>query len=105
MALEVVWTRFAENRLSDIFDYYKSKASLQVAKKITTKIIDKTISLEKQPKLGAIEELLNNRIQEFRYLVSTNYKIIYYINYQTEKVVIVNVFDTRQNPDKIVATE
>jgi len=105
MALEVVWTRFAENRLSDIFDYYKSKASLQIAKKIITKIIDKTISLAKQPELGAIEELLNNRLQEFRYLVSTNYKIIYYINYQTEKVVIANVFDTRQNPIKIVDTE
>ncbi len=105
MELEVIWTRFAENKLSDIFEYYKVKASLKVAKNITTKIVDKTINLKKQPKIGTVEELLNNRPQEFRYLVSTNYKIIYYINYETHKVVIANVFDTRQNPEEILETK
>lgn len=101
MDLEVVWTKFAENKLIDIFEYYKKKASLKVAKKITVKIVNQTINLKKQPKIGAIEELLKDRPQEFRYLVSTNYKIIYYINFETKKIIIANVFDTRQNPDKL----
>lgn len=101
MELEVIWTQFAEDKLSDIFDYYKVKAGVKTAKNIVTKIVDKTINLEKQPKIGAIEESLENRPQEFRYLVSTNYKIIYYINFETQKVMIANVFDTRQNPKKI----
>src|SRR5690606_30684370 len=102
MELEIIWTRFAEDKLKDVFDYYKLKAGLEVAKNIVTKVDDKTISLEKQPQVGAIEALLTNRPQEFRYLVSTNYKIIYYINDETNKVVIANVFDTRQNPEKIL---
>lgn len=97
MGLEIIWTHFAEDKLKDVFDYYKVKAGLKVAKNIVTKVVDKTINLEKQPQIVAIEELLTNRPQEFRYLVSTNYKIIYYINYETKRVVIANIFDTRQN--------
>lgn len=101
MELEVVWTKFAEDKLFNIFSYYKLKAGLKVAKKIVRKIVSDTIKLEKQPTIGAVEELLKNRQQEFRYLVSNNYKIVYYINYKTNTVVIANVFDTRQNLKKI----
>lgn len=45
------------------------------------------------------------RPQEFRYLIATNYKIIYYINDEKQRIVIANVFDTRQNPDKIQETK
>lgn len=33
MELTVYWTRFAENKLDDIFDYYKTKAGISVALK------------------------------------------------------------------------
>ncbi|WP_434979133.1 type II toxin-antitoxin system RelE/ParE family toxin [Daejeonia sp. YH14] len=105
MELEIFWTKFAEDKLQDIFYYYKSKAGSKVAKKITTEIVDKTIDLDKNPKIGPIEEFLIERPQEFRYLVSTNYKIIYYVNLETERIVIANVFDTRQNPEKLNETE
>lgn len=105
MELEIFWTQFAEDKLQDIFYYYKLKAGNKVAKTITTEIVDKTINLANNPKIGQIEEFLIERSQEFRYLVSTNYKIIYYINLETERVVIANVFDTRQNPEKLNETK
>lgn len=105
MELEIIWTRFAEDKLEDIFDYYKAKAGLKVAKNIVTDIVDATLNLSLHPNIGAKEELLKNRPQEFRYLVSTNYKIIYYSNYQMNRVIIANVFDTRQNPQKITETK
>lgn len=105
MELEIFWTQFAEDKLQDIFYYYKLKAGIKVAKTITTEIVDKTINLANNPKIGQIEEFLIERSQEFRYLVSTNYKIIYYINLETERVVIANVFDTRQNPEKLNETK
>lgn len=105
MELEVVWTQFAEDKLSDIFDYYKIKAGLKTAKSIAAKIVDKTINLEKHPEIGAVDELLQSRSQQFRYLVSKNYKIIYYVNYKTRNVVIANVFDTRQDPQKVLETK
>lgn len=101
MELEVFWARLAEDKLQDIFFYYKHKASLKVARKIINEIVDKTIDLDKNPEIGQIEELLVERKQEFRYLVSGNYKIIYYISHSTKRIVIANVFDARQNPVKL----
>ena len=101
MELEIFWSQFAEDKLQDIFDYYKENVGIKVARKIVDKIVDSTINLDKNPKMGTIEQLLRDRKEEFRYLVSTNYKIIYYINLETKRIVIANIFDTRQYPDKI----
>ena len=101
MELEIFWTQLAEDKLQDIFDYYKGKAGIKISRKIITQIIDRTIDLNKNPRIGPEEELLKDRLQEFRYLISTNYKIIYYINFETKRIVIANVFDVRQNPEKI----
>jgi plasmid stabilization system protein ParE len=59
------------------------------------------LKLQKQPDIGQIEELLTDRIQNFRYLVHKNYKIIYWINIEQSRIEIVDVFDTRQNPVKV----
>jgi len=105
MELVVYWTRFAENKLEDIFDYYESKASTRIARKLISGIIDRTIGLGKNPQIGQKEELLANRSQDFRYLVFKNYKIIYWINQNKRRIDIVNIFDTRQNPLKIRKVE
>ncbi|MEO9804219.1 MAG: type II toxin-antitoxin system RelE/ParE family toxin [Reichenbachiella sp.] len=101
MELTVYWTRFAEDKLADIFSYYKSQASTGVAQRMVGGIVDATIKLEKHPKLGRREDLLVNRKEEFRYLVYKNYRIIYWINEEFERVEIANVFDCRQNPTKM----
>ena len=104
MELEIFWSELAENKLRDVFDYYKMKAGLKTARKIANQIVDKTLVLTENPRVGPIEELLSERPQEFRYLVSTNYKVIYYINFETKRIVIANVFDVRQNPQKMDET-
>lgn len=105
MELEIFWTQLAENKLQDIFHYYKHKVSLKTAHKIVSEIINKTIDLDKNTEIGQIEEFLIERPQKFRYLISSNYKIIYYINMEAERILIVNVFDTRQNPIKLNETK
>jgi len=101
MELEVYWTQFAQEKLDEIFNYYVKTASENVARDLITGIIDKTINLGKNPKIGQKEELLLHRPEEFRYLVYKNYKIIYWINTIKNRIDVVNVFDTRQNPEKI----
>ena len=101
MDLVVYWTRFAEARLDDIYDYYELKASPGIARKLIIGIIDKTILLESSPFIGQKEELLANYPQDFRYLVFKNYKIIYWVNQDKSRIDIFHVFDTRQNPSKI----
>lgn len=101
MGLTVYWTQFAENKLDDVFSYYCEKAGFTIAQKLVIEIISKSLDLEKNPLIGQKELLHTNRIQEFRYLVYKNYKIIYWINSQKYRIEIINLFDCRQNPDKI----
>lgn len=101
MGVKIRWTEFAVQQLKNIFDYFEKKAGKSIARKIVTDIVNSSIKLSKQPKIGQIEELLATRPQKFRYLVHTNYKLIYWINEDMKFIEIVDVFDTRQNPIKM----
>jgi len=105
MELIVYWTQIAEDKLDDIFNYYKLKASLNVAQNLVNGIVDTTIDLNKNPQIGQKEILLKDRFQKFRYLIYKNYKIIYWINENKNRIEIANVFDCRQNPDKLTDTK
>lgn len=101
MALKVYWTNFAKNELRGIFDFYVENANLLIAQEIPRKIVKETIRLSSHPEIGQIEEYLIGRKEEFRYIVCSNYKIIYCINKTKNRLEINDVFDTRQNPKKI----
>lgn len=101
MELRVFWLQFAEDKLQDIYLYYRIKAGKKTAEKIVNGIANKTVGLAQMPRMGQIENNLTHRKIEYRYLVYANYKIIYWINSASSRVEIANVFDTRQDPQKI----
>ena len=105
ITFKILWTDFSINQLKDIFDYHLIKASLNTAQKLVQRIIDATIILENNPKSGRKEDLLKDRTQEFRFIVVKNYKIIYWIDYEFSVIYISMVFDTRQNPKKIIKVD
>ncbi|MBC7388495.1 MAG: type II toxin-antitoxin system RelE/ParE family toxin [Opitutaceae bacterium] len=96
MDLKVSWSKSAIEQLETIFDYYKNKANERIAKEIVKRIVDKTLLLETQPRIGPQEELLRSRKFEYRYLLEGNYKIIYWVDEPFIK--IATVFDCRRNP-------
>lgn len=104
MGLEIFWSQFAKLKLEEIYQYYRIKANKRTAQKIANGIVNQTIDLDKNPQIGQGEEGLKDKIREFRYLVYTDYKIIYYINKKAKRIIIANIFDTRQNPEKIKET-
>ena len=97
--MRVQWTKQAERQLKEIFDYYSSEAGSRVAGKMVTRIIDRVSMLENNPLAGPIEELLNDYPEQYRYLVESHYKIIYWTNQGV--ITISAVFDCRQNPKKM----
>ena len=101
MALKIYWTDFSKGELRLIFDYYNEKASLKIARKMVLELTQEVIKLQNQPYTGQKEELLIDKVQEFRYLLHRNYKIIYWVNTQKNRIEIADVFDTQQNPVKI----
>ena len=102
MGLIVLWSDSAIDELQEIYDYYKLKASKQIADKISNAIIDQTLLLEDNPRMGQREEIFRDKYKEIRYLVEGNYKIVYLI--EDEIVTIATVFDCRQNPKRLKET-
>ena len=98
--MKVRWTKFALNSLFEIYKYYKENGSLTIANNIRDNVLSSTSQLEKHSLSGSLEELLKNLGERHRFIVRGNYKIIYKI--QNKKVYITDVFDTRQNPGKII---
>ncbi|GHS97464.1 hypothetical protein FACS189421_04320 [Bacteroidia bacterium] len=94
--MNIIWTEFARLELKHIYDYYKWKVGISLAKKIKAQIFECTKQLEIFPKAGTIEENLLD-LGEFRYLVKNNYKIIY--TTKEDMIYITDVFDCRRNPE------
>ena len=97
----IIWSNFAEYQLDEIFNYYTKKVNVKVAQSIMFKIRDKVEVLIKNPLIGEKEELLEDRKQNYRRLIVTNYKIIYSMVEKIETIKIVDIFNTRENPIKL----
>ncbi|WP_070786807.1 type II toxin-antitoxin system RelE/ParE family toxin [Flavobacterium crassostreae] len=101
MSYSIIWSNFAERELDKIFQYYIEKANLKVAKSILQKILVEPERLIQNSELFQIEDLLIDRVYNYRYIVCDNYKIIYSVDIELKLIKIADVFDTRQNPIKI----
>ena len=102
MELKIYWTDFSKQELKEILYYYKVKANITVARNLVLGIINEVKILKNQPEMGQVEVLLENDNRDFRYLLyRNNYKIIYWLNVEQNRIEIFDVFDTRQNPIKI----
>ena len=94
ISLNVVWTFEAENDLDDIYEFY-----LQVSDKIALKIISEII-LETD-KIVFLEEFQVDEINsKYRRIIVRHFKILYRV--VTNEIVIFGVFDSRQNPEKLI---
>lgn len=101
--MKVIWSDFASETLKEIYKYFKENASESVARKIKTNIFLATKRLIKHPYSGQVEKTLEQLGEGHRYLVEGNYKIVY--KKVSNGVLIADIFDTRQDPIKIVDEE
>lgn len=102
MKYKVIWSKFAEQQVDEIFKFYRQKTeSYQTAKKIISKIVVAPDRLKTNPLIGQKEISLEKRTFEYRYVVESNYKIIYSVDDEKRHIKIADVFDTRQDPTKI----
>ncbi len=97
---EVRWSKRATEQLQHVVEYITIDSSSVRAQIVLTKILHGTALLSKNPRMGAMEPLLDFRNKEYRFLVAWSYKIIYKVA-ANENVLIMRVFHTAQNPSKI----
>ncbi|MCC8199404.1 MAG: type II toxin-antitoxin system RelE/ParE family toxin [Tannerellaceae bacterium] len=96
--MKVVWEKEASNTLTDIYNYHKG-ISERVAKEFYTDIVTETKRLENFPQLAQIEPLLIDEPEKYRSaIVRHHYKLVYFIDEEKQEVVIVRLWDCRQDP-------
>ncbi len=97
--MKIIWASLAMKSLKEIYLYHKIVAGERIARQIKSGIFAATKQLSNHPELGQIEPTLEKLKEGHRYLVNSNYKIIYKI--VKEGVLVTDLFDTRQDPVKI----
>ena len=86
--------------LQDIYDFY-AVHSPSLADRIVSRIVDRVDLLKKGfLEIGQMEPLLTEHPGKPRYLLEGYHKIIYRIVDQ-QHVLILAIFDVRQNPDRL----
>ncbi len=95
----IIWTDYAELQLQLAYEFAYQQ-SPNYAEKMLVGILESTIQLLEFPLSGSIETRLNSLELEYRYVLYSYYKILYRVE-EPNVVVIVNVFDTRQDPAKL----
>ncbi len=95
---KVVWTAKAIKQLDRIYDFL-AQQGLLVAEKQVLALLEKVDLLKQFPQTGQQEPRLKHLKKGHRYLVESNYKLVYRIKGRLVHIVL--VFDTRQDPGKL----
>ena len=99
--MTIKWYIEAAGDLDKIYNYYVTR-NPRVAAMLYNKILDSVEILKTQPYVAAIEQILIDCPEDYRSLIVGNYKVVYFI--KDNLVLIVQVFDCRQNPIKLKRT-
>ncbi len=95
------WTESAVEDLKNIYDFISNSITEDYASQLVDLLYNKPNNLTSGVEIGQREAALSNRKKEYRYLIESHYKIIYSIE-NKELVIIHTIFDTRQNPAKLI---
>ncbi len=97
---KTIISRFAEDDLFEILDYYKS-INFEFAETLLGAIEDKIKKLKSFPEQGRIvPELEQQNIIDYRELIQGHYRIIYAI--QASTVMVHTIIDSRRNLEDLI---
>ncbi len=101
--IEVIVSRFAEDDLNEIVEYY-FPLSQNYVEKVILEFEENVMSLKEYPKSGRIvPELEKQGILQYRELIQGYYRIIYEIS--DDKVIVHTIIDGRRNFEDIIISK
>jgi plasmid stabilization system protein ParE len=97
--MDVIWLKPAAEHLESIFKWYASKSE-RAAIKINNQLWETADTLKISPYMGVLESYLtDDSHRAYRSLVVGKlFKIVYYVNQDSEKIFILAIWDCRRNP-------
>ena len=100
---EVIVSRFAEDDLNEIIEYYYS-LSQNYVEKVISDFEENIMSLQSHPKSGrVVPELEKQGILQYRELIQGYYRIIYEVS--DNKVIVHTIIDGRRNVEDIIISK
>ena len=100
---EVIVSRFAEDDLNEIIEYYFS-LSQNYVEKLISEFEKNIMSLQRHPKSGmVVPELEKQGILRYRELIQEYYRILYEIS--DNKVIVHTIIDGRRNFEDIIISK
>lgn len=98
--MDIKWTIPALDSLKEHYNYIKSKRGIESARKFRKKLFNKVGILKNYPRIGTEEKSLFYKDKEYRSLIESHLKIVYRV--EENEILVIDVFDMRQNPDKLI---
>ena len=95
MVEKIIWNKRASNKLTKIIDFLNEVASEKVVRQFVENVDEKISLIKKFPEIGRPSSK-NKTIRFFRI---DKHKLLYYRK-KGNTIIIINIFDTRQNPNK-----
>ena len=92
---EVIWTKNSEIQLQEILVFFtKRNKSGLYSRKLYKKFKKELTTISKNPELG-----IKTKLDQIRGLIVEEYILFYKIH--EDRIIILKVWDCRQNPDKL----
>lgn len=95
MALEIKWSKKADEKFDKILEYLLTEWGDQVTRNFVKKVYDFLDILTEYPEIGSIE----NKEREIRgFTIIKQVNIFYRV--KGNSIILLDIFDNRQNPKK-----
>jgi plasmid stabilization system protein ParE len=92
---EIVWTRNAEIHLQAILEFYTARnKSNKYSRKLYREIKSELKTVSRKPKIG-----IKTKIENVRGLIFRDYIVFYEM--LADKIMVLKVWDSRQDPQKL----
>jgi hypothetical protein len=92
---EIVWARSSEIQLQEILEFYRNRNKSNVYSfKLYDKFVSELSKASRKPEIG-----IKTRLKNIRGLIIDDYILFYEIF--PEKIVVLKVWDCRQDPEKL----
>ena len=99
--MEINWQPQAIEALREIYRFY-AKRNAKAADKILDTILSVVARLPLSPEMAPVEQQLEGLSDTYRSVVAHKlFKVVYVVDKESEQIVIVSVWDCRQNPGKL----
>jgi plasmid stabilization system protein ParE len=95
MVYQIIFKKRFQNKLEKLFNYIESEFGLLVAQKFAKQLDKKLLTIQQQPSIGQPSVHLEN----VRSIRVRNHNRLYY-RIESNKIVILNMYDTRMNPKR-----